>query len=291
MNRFRLRQPLERRQILALAVCIGFGLAFIIANVLSWELEDADAYWDAAMRIRAGGELYPSLSDINAPDVYRYAPWLAWLWVPLSLLPKVAVQLGWSLLLVASCVVAILPLARQRTVAAICVAALLGGLLVRTASTGNVQALLVASLVYGVPRRSGPLWIGLAASLKITPIAYALVYAGRRQWGRAVLSIAIAAALLAPALLYDLSGYPTDPGDSFSLLSLTGPAPWAAAAAAWAVIAFAMARTPMAWGAASVAVLSLIPRLELYTLTYLLVGLGGRDKSSRVTSRSASSIE
>jgi hypothetical protein len=279
-------------QLLALAVCIGFGLAFVISNVRSWQLEDADAYWNAAIRLRHGLPLYipvdPGADEMTA---YRYAPWLAWFWVPLTFLPKDAVQVGWSALLVAACVVAIIPLVRQRTAAAICLVALLGGLLVRTASTGNVQALLVAALVYGVPRRSGPIWIGLAASLKIAPIAYALVYAGRREWSRAALSVAVAGILFAPALLYDLSGYPTDPGESFSLLSLAGPVPWTAVAVAAVLGAIALARSRLAWGAASVAVLSLIPRLELYGLTYLLVGLGRPYPPSRATNRSASSIE
>lgn len=275
MDQIAARSSLGPLRFLALAICIGFGLAFVISNVRSWQLEDAESYWNAAIRLRHGLPLYipvdPAADEMTA---YRYAPWLAWLWVPLTLLPKGLVQVGWSGLLVAACVGAIIPLLRQRTVAAICLVALLGGLLVRTASTGNVHALVIAALVYGVPRRSGPIWIGLAASLKIAPIAYALVYAGRREWGRAALSVAVAGILFAPALLYDLSGYPTDPGESFSLLSLAGPVPWAAVAAAAVLGAFAMARTRLAWGAASVAVLSLIPRLELYGLTYLLVGLG-----------------
>jgi len=264
-------------KLLTLAICIGFGLAFVISNVRSWQLEDADAYWNAALRIRHGLPLYIPV-DPNADEMlaYRYAPWLAWAWVPLTLLPKGIVQVGWSAILVAACLWALIPLVQQRTVAAVCLAALLGGLLVRTASTGNVHALLVAMLVHGVPRRSGPIWIGVAASLKVAPIAYVLVYLGRREWRRAALASAVTAVLVAPALLYDLSGYPTDPGESFSLLSLAGPVPWAALAALCVLGALALARTRWAWGAASVAVLSVIPRLELYSLTYLLVGLDAR---------------
>jgi hypothetical protein len=286
------RPPIGALKVVTLAICIGLGLAFVIANVRSWQLEDADAYWNAAQRLRHGAPLYipvnPAADEMTA---YRYAPWLAWAWVPLTYLPKIVVQIGWSLILLGASAVAVVPLLSQRTVAAVCLTALLGGLMIRTASTGNVQALLVATLVYGVPRRSGPIWIGLAASLKIAPIAYALVYVGRRQWGRALVSVGVAVALFAPALLYDLSSYPSDPGESFSLLSLGGPIPWAAAAAVWVVIAVAMARTRAAWGAASVAVLSLIPRLELYSLTYLLVGLVRRSEPSLATNRSASSIE
>ncbi|MBA3688824.1 MAG: DUF2029 domain-containing protein [Chloroflexi bacterium] len=274
MTRLQQRRRLGVTQVIVLAICIGFGLAFVISNVRSWELEDADAYWNAALRVRDGLPLYipvdPAADEMTA---FRYAPWFAWLWVPLTFLPKDVVQVGWSLLLIGATAAAIFPLTQQRTVAAICLAVLLGGLLVRSASTGNVHALLVAGLVYGGPRRSGPIWIGIAASLKIAPIAYAMVYVGQRDWGRAALSLAVAAILFAPAFLYDLRGYPSDPGDSLSLLSIAGPVPWAGLAVVALVVAFALARSKAAWGAASVAVLSLIPRLELYSLTYLLVGL------------------
>lgn len=261
-------------QIVVLAISIGFGLAFVIANVRSWELEDAEAYWNAANRLREGLPLYVPV-DPNADETlaYRYAPWLAWLWVPLTFLPKIVVQVGWSGLLVAAIAVALAPLLRLRTVAAICLAALLGGLLVRTASTGNVHPLLIAALVYGAPRRSGPLWIGLAASLKFVPIGYVLVYLGRREWMRAALAVTVAVVLLAPALLYDLANYPAEAGDSLSLLSNAGPVPWAVVAVILAVAAFLLARTRFAWAAASTAVLAAVPRLELYSLTYLLTGL------------------
>jgi hypothetical protein len=262
-------------QFLALAICIGFGLAFVIANVRSWELEDSEAYWQAALRLRSGQPLYVSvIPGADEMLAYRYAPWFAWAWIPLTFLPKVAVQSAWSLLLLASAAAALVPLARLRTVSAICLVALLGGLLVRTASTGNVQALLIAALVHGAPRRSGPIWIAVAASLKLAPMAYALVYIGRGEWRRAVIALGVVAVLLAPALLYDLSGYPADPGASLSLLSLAGPIPWAVLAVVGGAVAVGLARGRFAWLAASAAVLAVIPRLQLYDLTYLLVGVG-----------------
>lgn len=271
-----LPRPLGPLRILALAICIGFGLAFVIANVPSWELEDSEAYWNAALRLREGAPLYIPVADPGADELiaYRYAPWFAWLWVPLTYLPKGAVQVGWSVVLLASVGFALLPVLRERSVAAVCIAALLGGLLIRTASTGNVHALLVTALVQGVPRRSGPIWIGIAASLKFVPILYALVYLGRREWLRAGAAVLVAALFLAPALLQDLRGYPTDPGESLSLLSLAGPIPWAALALLCAAVAVVAARGRHAWAAASVAVLAAVPRLQLYDATYLLVGLG-----------------
>ena len=257
---------------MVLAICIGFGIAFVIANLRSWELEDANAYWNAAVRLRDGQPLYVSV-DPNADEMlaYRYAPWLAWVWVPLTYLPKGVVEAGWSALLLAASAVAVLPLLRNPTAAGVCLAALLGGLLVRASSTGNVHPLLVAALSLGVHRRSGPLWIGLAASLKFVPILYVIPYIGRREWRRALLALAVGALFLAPMLAYDLTAYPTDPGESFSLLSL-GVVAYAIVAvlavAAAAVTAFSRYR----WAAASLAVLASIPRLDYYDLTYFLVG-------------------
>lgn len=268
--------PIRVSQGLAVAICVGFGVALVVANLPSWGLEDSNAYWNAALRLREGADLYPPLADPNAPDVYRYAPWFAWLWVPLTFLPKGAVMACWSVTLVGSAVAAIFPLVRVRSVASVCVAALLGGLMIRTASTGNVHAMLIAILVIGLPRRSGPLWIGIAASLKLAPIAYAFVYLGRREWRQAATALLVAGVLTAPALLYDLSHYPSDTGSSFSLLALAGPVPWALVAIGAAGVAILAARGPFRWAAASVSVLATIPRLELYDLTYLLAGLGGR---------------
>jgi hypothetical protein len=273
-------------RILALAVAIGFGVAFVWANARSWNLEDMDAYWNAGLRLRAGLPLYPAIADPGAPDVFRYAPWFAWLWVPLTYLPKVAVEVGWSVVLIGSVGFVVASMLRPPSVAAACLAALLGGLLVRTASTGNVHALLIAALMYGIPKRGGPVWIGIAASLKFAPIAYALVYVGRGEWRRAATAAVVSAVLVAPALLYDLGHYPVDPGSGFSLLSIAGPLPWALVALLCAVAAVRLARGRHAWLAATVAVLAGIPRLQLYDLTYLAVCLRGLPSSEAAPARS-----
>ena len=271
-------------RIIALALCIGVGIAIVYANVRSWELEDANAYWNAAERLRHGEPLYV-LVDPAADETiaYRYAPWLAWLWVPLTYLPRLAVQVGWSALLIAAAAVALWPLARIRSAAAICLLFLLGGLLVRTASTGNIHVLLIAALVWGLPRRSGPVWVGVAASLKIAPLAYVLVYLGRRQWRRAGVALFVSGLLFAPALLYDLSHYPVDPGESFSLLSLAGPLPWALVAGGAALGTLLLSATRFGWSSAAVAVIAATPRLDYYDLTYLLVGLNARPKDPPVS--------
>lgn len=256
----------------ALAVCVGIGLAFVYANVRSWELEDAEAYWQAGVRLSQGAPLYVPV-DPGADEMiaYRYAPWLAWIWVPLTSLPKVAVLFGWSVLMIGAVIVALAPLARLRSVAAICLLFLLGGLMIRTASTGNVHALMIAALVWGAPRRGGPVAIALAASLKIVPILFALVYAGRGEWRRVAVTLALTALLWLPALWYSLDDYPAEAGESLSLLSLAGPIAWGLLAVAASAFALRFARTRYAWVACSGAVIATIPRLAYYDLTYLLV--------------------
>jgi hypothetical protein len=280
------RPSLGLRKLLALSICVGFGMAFVLSNVVSWNLEDMDAYWNAAIRLREGQPLYPMVANPGGAEVFRYAPWFAWLWIPVTELPKTAVQIGWSAILLGSIPLSLWPTLRHRSVSSMCLAALMGGLLFKTASTGNVHALLVALLVHSVARRSGPFAIGIAASLKFAPIALALVYAGRRQWRRVAICAAVTLFLVAPAVLYDLTTYPADAGESLSLLSIAGPVPFAVFAFAASVGAVALARTRFAWAAASLAVVTLIPRLELYGLTYLLIGADAPTDRTSVASDS-----
>jgi hypothetical protein len=258
-------------------MCVGIGLAMAVANLTSWELEDADAYWNAGHRLREGMDLYVGV-DPNADEslAYRYAPWFAWLWVPLTYLPKTAVQLVWSIILVGAVLASLIPVLRIRTVAAVCVGALLGGLLLRTASTGNVHPLVIVALVWGLPRPSGPLWLGVVASLKVVPILYAIVYLRQGQPMRAFLAVAVTGILLAPALLYGVSEYPTDAGESLSLLSNLGWSAFVAGAVLSIAAAWWFGAGRYRWPLASLAVVGALPRLELYSLTYFLVGADQR---------------
>jgi hypothetical protein len=274
--------PLVRASILfVLAIFIGEGIAHGIFAVGNWTLEDANAYWAAAERLRAGQPLY-SYFDPNSNEVIRYAPWFAYAWIPLTYLPRAIVDIGWSALLVAASVAAVVPLLRRPTPAALAIAGLLGPFLLWTASRGNLQPLLVAALVHGVERRSGPLWIALAASLKAVPILYVLVYAGRGEWGRVAIAVALTALLTGQMLLFDLSSFASDAGGSQSLLFIS-PVVWAAAAAIGLALALvsAFVRRRYAWLGASTAAMAVLPRFFLYDLTYLLVGTAGRREPPR----------
>jgi hypothetical protein len=141
---------------------------------------------------------------------------------------------------------------------------------------GNVQPLLVLILMWGVERRGGPLWIALAASLKGVPLLLAVVYAGRGEWRRAALAAGLTVLLVAPALLFDLSGYSTASGprqESLAGVSLLLFIPVAAAAIA---AAWLLARTRFGWLAGGLAMVLSLPRLLDYESAFLLVGLARR---------------
>jgi len=246
---------------------IGLGIANLYWSVAQWTLSDAGAYWEAAQRLRAGEELYPALADFEASEVYRYAPWFAWLTIPITFLPIEVAAALWSAVLVAASVVAVVPLARERAWLAV---AFFFPVLIGISAVGNVQPLIVAALVHGLERRSGPLWIALTASLKIVPALFALVYLGRRQWWRFGASVLLTVLLVAPMLLFDLSNYVTDPADAAFLMRW--PPVWVAALVLGVGATVWLARTRHAWLAAGTAAALVLPRFFVYDITFLLPG-------------------
>lgn len=268
------RKLIMAPRVVVLGLCIGYGIGNIIWAAGAWEIPDIGAYWNAAIRLREGGPLYPPSSDVNASEVYRYAPWFAYAWVPLSFLPRWLVDGGWSVVLIGASVGVALPAIWLRHRAAIAFTAIIGSFLILIASRGNVQPLMVLALAFGVERRSGPLWIALCASLKATPILFALVYLARGEWRRFALTVGLTVVLVTPMLLFDLSGYTSDPGYSHSLYYYSPLLFWVVAAASIVVAGYvAWRHRPWAWLAASVAVLLCLPRYFPYELTFLFVGL------------------
>lgn len=253
------------------ALVLGLGIANAYWSITGWTLSDAGAYWEAAHRLRDGAELYPVVADVEASDVYRYAPWFAWVAVPFTFLPIQAAGALWSLILIGASIAAVVPMARDRAWLQV---AFFFPILLGISAVGNAQALMVAWLVWGVERRSGPLWIALAASLKAVPLLFALVYLGRRQWGRLAMTGVLTAILVAPAFLYDLTGYVTTSGQAGALIEL--PILYAAVVGLLSLGAVWLARRPAGWLAAAAAVAVATPRLFVYDATYLLVGLPAR---------------
>ena len=239
---------------------------------------DMDAYWEAALRLREGEPLYRPGVETDS-DLYRYAPWFAAAWVPLTFLPKEAVLLAWMTLCLAAAIGSVAPLAREGLAGWAALVFLLPFQL-EGAAFGNVQPLLVLMLLWGAPRRSGPLWIAIGASLKGAPIVLATVYAGRGEWRRALLTVALTAVLVAPMLLFDLSGYSTEVGSGQLSPMQWSPVAWAAAALLSIAVTYRLASTRYAWLAASVATMLALPRFLLYQISFVVIGLA-RDRPPR----------
>jgi hypothetical protein len=262
--------PLEQlARTVALAVIIAIGIFNLYIAVTNWTLSDAGAYWQAGLRLREGEALYPALGSAEGSEIYRYAPWFAWLAVPWTYLPQQVAGVLWSALLLGASALALLPLIRLR---AWILVAFFGPILVGISAVGNVQPLIVAALVLGVERRSGPLWIALAASLKIFPVLLALVYAGRRQWGSFAVTVGITALLWLPAVfLYDLSAYPVSAGEAGALISF--PVIYFAVVGIAMGATFTLAPTRWGWLTGATAVVVSLPRLFVYDVTYLMLGV------------------
>ena len=232
---------------------------------------DVTAYYGAAERLRNGETLYAA-GAANASDLYRYAPWFAAAWIPLTAFPLETVAAGWVGLMVAASLLSTLPLLRFGPTGWAAFSFFLP-LQLQGALFGNVQPLLVLLLMWGVNRGAGPLYVAIGASLKLAPIALVLVYAGRGEWRRAAITLALTAILVAPMLLFDLSGYSTDPGprqDSLAGVSWLLFVPVALAALAGALL---LARSRYRWAAGAFAIVAGLPRLLSYEAGFLLVGL------------------
>ena len=266
-SRVRVPPWIRLARIVALAIIIGIGIGDLYWSAAAWHMKDAGAYWEAALRLREGQELYPAVTNVEASEVYRYAPWLAWLAVPFTYLPVQVAGAIWSAMLIAGSTAAVIPLARAGAWVAV---AFFFPILVGISAIGNVQPLLIAALVWGADRRTGPIWIALAASLKVVPILYALVYLGRRQWWRALMAVVVTAALVAPMLLYDLSHYVTTSG--YAGLLITWPPLYVIALAAGIVLSTLLARGRWGWLTASTTVALALPRFFVYDITFLMVG-------------------
>jgi hypothetical protein len=264
--------PVRLARTVALAVVIGIGIFNLVQAATHWTLSDAAAYWNAAQRLREGAGLYPVLTNVDASEVYRYAPWFAWLTVPWTYLPQQLAGALWSAVLLIGSGLALVPLARARAWVAV---AFFAPILVGISAVGNVQPLIIAPLAWTLERRSGPFWIGVAASLKVFPLLFALVYLGRGRWAKALAALAVTALLWAPALLYDLSGYVTEPGQAASLISV--PILWAIVVGAAIGVTLRLARSPYGWLAAAGTVVLALPRLFVYDVTYLMTGVPADD--------------
>jgi hypothetical protein len=269
---------------LVMAVLVGY-LGYTLASwFIAWNPADGGAYYDAASRLTHGQPLYPPVNP-EAHEVFRYAPWFAVAWIPLTLLPREVALHAWSLAMLGCAAAAVWPLVSRPTWGRVALAALAGQTLAETAMFGNAHPLVVALLVWTAGRRAFPAWVGVAASVKLVPLAFALVWAGRRQWTRVALAVGVAALLFAPMLLFDLRSYPTDPGTGLLSIYAVSPPLWAAVALAAlvATVWLSVRGSPYAWVAAAVLMFLGPPRVVTSYLGFLLVAVQLVDQERTVT--------
>ncbi len=205
---------------------------------------------------------------------YLYAPWLGIALIPATWLPSGVFAVIWHTILAICAGVSIWPLLRARRLEATLAAVLLGTFLLHAVWIGHFHPIMVALLVRGVPTRWGPVAIGVAASLKVTPIILCVRYAARREWRSLGVSLAVAAALWAPALLFDLSEYGIAVMQSHSLLGHSIVA-WTFVALMAFVAAWRLAPTRYGWLSAAALWLAVLPRMILYDISGLAIASAG----------------
>lgn len=267
--------PVPRVERIARFLVTGlvFGwLAYTLTSwFLAWNPADARAYYLAAERLRDGDPLYPAMHP-DAHEVFRYAPWFAVAFLPLTLLPIEVATHVWSLLMLACALLAVVPVIRLGGRAAVALAALLGALLAETAMFGNAHPLVVALLSWTIARPSAPWWIGVATSIKLVPIAFVLPWLRLGRIRDALLAVGTAALLFAPMLAFDLANYVTSPGTGLVSVYAASPALWAisALAAVVAMVALWIRGSPYAYVAAGAAMFLVPPRVSTAYLAFLL---------------------
>jgi hypothetical protein len=132
--------------------------------------------------------------------------------------------------------------------------------------------LVVALLAWTIGRPSAALWVGVATSIKLAPILFVAGWVGLGRWRSAVIAIATGAVLFAPMLLFDLSGYVTNPGTGLVSTYAASPVIWAVTATgALLAIAWLVWRgSPHAFIAAGVAMFLVPPRVSTAYLAFLI---------------------
>jgi hypothetical protein len=265
-------------RLIAMTVAV-LGVILLMGAALNGHVQpDADAYWHAALRIRDGQALYGGQRG-DETEIYRYAPWFAFAWVPLTYLGQDAAYVVWRGILLLSTAVAIWPLVRRPNPASVTLAILLGGLLVTNLPAANVTPLIVGALAAGLRTRLGPLILGLAGSLKLFPLVLVAGFVAERRWLAAAVAIGVAGVLWLHVLAFDLRLYLEIGGPAFYLggvsLLRVSPFLWVpvAVAAAGLVVTLALHGSPWTWLAAAAAIPLAVPRVWLPDAGYVLVGV------------------
>lgn len=182
---------------------------------------DTAIYRDAAARLAGGESLYPPQ---EGEMLYRYAPWFAAVW---TVLPG-WFDWAWMALLVGCSAVLLWPAMTVRN--GWMLALLFTPMLMENAWVGNAEPLVLCLMALW-PSRLGPVGIGAAASLKLAPLAFVILYVVRREWGKALATLAVFAVLWLPGVPAGVLSNPTGP----TTMSLSAISPLLGLAVAGAV--------------------------------------------------------
>jgi hypothetical protein len=254
--------------LLAAALCASACIV-LVGSIVGYErTSDLGAFLRGASLLTEGRS--PYTAPVDGTHHYLYAPWLAAAFIPATWVPQALFEPLWHAILAAALVWTLTRLtsSREGRLAAL----IIGAFGFHAVWAGHFEPLMVAMLVLTAGTRYGPVAVGVAASIKVTPIVLAVYWAGRGERGKAAMAVAVALLLWAPALLIGIDGYGIPVGYTLSVLGYSGIA-WAALACAALIGGYKLAPTRYGWLAASVAWLAVMPRLLPYDVTGLLVAV------------------
>lgn len=261
---------------------LAIGGVVTVGHLAGDPLADVRAYYDAGARLNAGQPLYPTDADTNAADFYRYPPLLAIVFRPLALLPYEIVAPLWGIAMLAAFALTLrrVGLGANTWYAAAILALPIGWAL----AIGQAQVLVTLLMALG-----SPMWLALAANIKLFPALIGLYWLGRRDWRRLGQLVGWGLALLAvqfvlePAGTVAFLGFPNlDQVGQVNNFSPYGISPllWGVLVAAGAVIVLRLAPTRWGWAAAVTFSVLATPRLLTYLLMSLLAGLREPDAAT-----------
>ena len=271
-------------RLVAMTVAV-LGVLLLLGAALNSKVQpDADAYWLAAQRLRDGQALYGGPRG-DETEIYRYAPWFAFAWVPLTYLGQEGAYLVWRGILVLATFAAVWPLLRRPTPAAVTLSVLLGGLLLTNLPAANVTPLIISALTLGIRTRAGPIILGLAASLKVFPLIFVAGYVSDRRWVAAAAAVAVTSVLWLNILAFDIVLYTQIGGPSFYVggVSIYGVSQlmWIGVAGSLGLLLISLVarRSRWTWMASAATIPLAVPRVWLPDAGYLLAGIAGVDRS------------
>lgn len=208
----------------ALAIIAGLSALFVVGDLLNQAatsyMMDVEVFQDAGWALRRGQDLYSE--DFPTRSGYRfiYPPFAALLFYPLTWAGPVTLQIIWTALTIAAVWAMLWMVAtRLRVPEAPIVATLLTGPaflldpLIENINFGQINVflavLVVADVLNFLPRKLRGLGIGLAAGIKITPAAYALLFLVRKDYKGVLTSFLwfLATAAIGAALRFRESVY------------------------------------------------------------------------------------